>query len=65
MVKRKASPSPVKKKASLLPLLVSRLASSSTDFFTGQEENVAYLLDMLTRTVEKVSTGQFILLYAV
>ena len=52
MVKRKAETgvSPL----ALLPALTSRLASRSTTFFWGQEENTAYLLEMLERTVDKV-----------
>ena len=51
MVKRKAETgaSPL----SLLPSLASRLASRNTTFFCGQE-NTAYLLEMLERTVDKV-----------
>ena len=54
MVKRKLEGLP---SAALMPALVSRLAQSRSDFFVGQEENVAYLLDMLRRTVDKVITG--------
>ena len=54
MVKRKLEGLPA---AALMPALVSRLAQSRSDFFVGQEENVAYLLDMLRRTVDKVITG--------
>ena len=51
MVKRKAETgaSPL----SLLPSLASRLASKNITFFCGQEENTAYLLEMLERIVDK------------
>ena len=38
----------------LVPTLVARLGTGCSSFFVGQEENVAYLLDMLRRTVDKV-----------
>ena len=52
MVKRKAETGA--SLLSLLPSLASRLASRNTTFFCGQEENTAYLLEMLERTVDKV-----------
>lgn len=60
MVKRKADMSvPVKE---LFPLLAGRLASSTTDAFYGQEENVAYLLEMLQRTVDKGESNSLLVL---
>ena len=51
MVKRKVEGSPAQ---ALVPALVARLAKGRSSYFVGQEENVAYLLDMLRRTVDKV-----------
>lgn len=60
MVKRKAETgvSPL----ALLPALTSRLASRSTTFFCGQEENTAYLLEMLERTVDKGESNSLLVL---
>ena len=38
----------------LVPALVARLGTGRSSYFVGQEENVAYLLNMLCRTVDKV-----------
>ena len=51
MVKRKLEGLPA---AALVPALTARLAQGRSSYFVGQEENVAYLLDMLRRTVDKV-----------
>ena len=51
MVKRKLEGLPA---AALVPALTARLAQGRCSHFVGQEENVAYLLDMLRRTVDKV-----------
>jgi len=59
MVKRKLEGLPA---AALMPALVSRLAQSRSDFFVGQEENVAYLLDMLRRTVDKGESNSLLVL---
>jgi len=61
MVKRKAedcSPSP----EALLPILADRLANANTTFFCQQEENAAYLLEMLTRTVDKGESNSLLVL---
>lgn len=60
MVKRKADErlSP----RDLLPLLADRLANANTTFFCRQEENVAYLLEMLTRTVDKGESNSLLVL---
>jgi len=60
MVKRKVDKNvPVKE---LFPLLAGRLASGTTDAFYGQEENVAYLLEMLQRTVDKGESNSLLVL---
>ena len=51
MVKRKVEGLPA---LALVPALVARLGTGRSSYFVGQEENVAYLLDMLRRTVDKV-----------
>jgi len=59
MVKRKAPlPSPRAIFASLSP----RLAGSLSSFFTGQEDNVKYLLEMLNRTVDKGESNSLLVL---
>lgn len=60
MVKRKADPGASPR--SLLPALASRLASRNTTFFCGQEENTAYLLEMLERTVDKGESNSLLVL---
>jgi len=60
MVKRKVDSSlPAKQ---LFPLLVDRLASSNTNSYWGQEQNVAYLLEMLQRTVDKGESNSLLVL---
>ena len=51
MVKRKVEGLPA---LALVPALVARLGTGRSSYFIGQEENVAYLKDMLRRTVDKV-----------
>ena len=51
MVKRKVEGLPA---LDLVPALVARLGTGRSSYFVGQEENVAYLRDMLCRTVYKV-----------
>ena len=59
MVKRKTPlPSPRAIFASLSP----RLAGSLSSFFTGQEESVKYLLEMLHRTVDKGESNSLLVL---
>ena len=43
-----------RKEESVTPALLSRLARGWSRFFVGQEENVASLLQILRRTVDKV-----------
>jgi len=59
MVKRKTPlPSPKAIFASLSP----RLAGSLSSFFTGQEDSVKYLLEMLHRTVDKGESNSLLVL---
>jgi len=46
----------------LFPLLADRLANTNSTYFCGQEENVAYLLDMLKRTVDKGESNSLLVL---
>ena len=58
MVKRKTPlPSPRK-----ILNAVSKKLSPTTDHFYGQEENVSYLLDMFTRTVDKGESNSLLVL---
>ena len=58
MVKRKTPlPSPRK-----ILSAVSKKLSPTTDHFYGQEENVSYLLDMFTRTVDKGESNSLLVL---
>ena len=41
---------------------VSKKLSPTTDHFYGQEENVSYLLDMFTRTVDKGESNSLLVL---
>ena len=43
-----------RKEESVIPALISRLAKGWSSFFVGQEENVASVLQILRRTVDKV-----------
>ena len=58
MVKRKTPlPSPRK-----ILSAVSKKLSPTSDHFYGQEENVSYLLDMFTRTVDKGESNSLLVL---
>jgi origin recognition complex subunit 4 len=60
MVKRKVDSSlPAR---DLLPALAARLAGSKSTSFCGQEENLAYLLEMLQRTVDKGESNSLLVL---
>jgi len=59
MVKRKAEGLPA---LALVPALVARLGTGRSSFFVGQEENAAYLLDMLRRTVDKGESNSLLVL---
>ena len=58
MVKRK-TPLPSPKK---ILNAVSKKLSPTTQHFYGQEENVSYLLDMFTRTVDKGESNSLLVL---
>lgn len=60
MVKRKADVSLSVKE--LFPYLSERLANSESCSFYGQDENVAYLLEMLQRTVDKGESNSLLVL---
>lgn len=46
----------------LHPALAARLATGNSAFFCGQQENTAYLLDMLQRTVDKGESNSLLVL---
>ena len=43
-------------------VLSRRLAGSREPFFVGQEENVAFLLDLVNRTVDKGESNSLLIL---
>jgi len=59
MVKRK---SPMPSPRAILASLSPRLAGSLSSFFTGQEDSVKYLLEMLYRTVDKGESNSLLVL---
>jgi len=59
MVKRKVEGLPA---LALVPALVARLGTGRSSYFVGQEENVAYLKDMLRRTVDKGESNSLLVL---
>jgi len=59
MGKRRSEAPPA---ADLHPALAARLATGNSAFFCGQQENAAYLLDMLQRTVDKGESNSLLVL---
>jgi len=59
MVKRKT---PLPSPRTVFSALSSRLAGSRSSYFTGREDSVKYLLDMLYRTVDKGESNSLLVL---